>query len=58
MRVTIDLIEDLTRRSGPLNPDIMSSKIWNVGMDKFDQGMLTMMNKSLTTKEVGANDNC
>jgi hypothetical protein len=42
MRVIVDLVEDLTRRYVPLNLDITSSEVWEVGMVKFDQEMSTM----------------
>jgi hypothetical protein len=55
--VTIDLVEDLTMRSGPLDLDASSSKMGEVGKVTFDQEVLTTKEQSPTTMGVGANDN-
>jgi len=39
--LTLDLIRELTRRSGPLDPDALSLKIWKLGMITLNPKILT-----------------
>jgi hypothetical protein len=38
-KINVDLIRDLMRISGPLDPDASSSEMWEVGKVTFDQKM-------------------